>query len=91
MATVFSVRASPGRGNFSVSLASESPLVLKVGVPAAPEKGAANRELVFQLEKLLGCTVSMIAGQKSRKKILSAACTQDELMQRVKQFEKNER
>lgn len=47
MATAFSVRASAGKGSFLVSLVSEYPLTLKVDIPAAPEKGAANRELVF--------------------------------------------
>ncbi len=80
MATVFSVRASAGRGGFSVSLVSENPLVLRVGIPAAPEKGAANRELVFRLEELLGCPVRIIAGQKSRRKTLAAECTAGELV-----------
>ena len=85
MATVFSVRASPGRGSFSVSIVSENPLVLKVAIPAAPEKGAANRELVFRLEKMLGCPVRMIAGQKSRRKTLAAECSTEHLLEKIKE------
>jgi len=92
MATVFSVRASAGKGSFSVSLVSEHPLALRVGIPAAPEKGAANRELVFRLEELLGCDVQIIAGKTGRRKTLAAECAAYELVQKVKQMEKqNER
>ena len=83
MATVFSVRASAGKGSFSVSLVSENPLTLKVDIPAAPEKGAANRELVFRLEELLCCSVEIIAGKASRRKTLAAECTKDELVKRI--------
>lgn len=80
MATAFSVRASAGRGSFSVSLVSENPLALKVEIPAAPEKGRANRELVFRLEELLGCSVQILSGQKSRKKTLAADCSQEQII-----------
>ena len=84
MATAFAVRASPGKGSFSVSLASENPLVLRVELESAPEKGAANRELVFRLEKMLLCPVRIIAEQKSRRKTLAADCSQDELIRRLR-------
>ncbi|MCX6772180.1 MAG: DUF167 domain-containing protein [Candidatus Micrarchaeota archaeon] len=91
MATVFTVRASPGKGSFSVSLASDTPLVLRVGIMAAPEKGEANRELVFQLERMLGCTVQLLSGQTGRKKALAANCSQEQLVAKVKEFKENEK
>lgn len=84
MATVFSVRASAGKGSFSVSLVSEDPLALKVGIPAAPEKGRANRELVFRLEGLLGCSVQILSGQTGRKKMLAADCSAEQILEKIK-------
>ena len=89
MATVFSVRASAGKGSFSVSLVSENPLTLKVDIPAEPERGAANRELVFRLEELLGCSVQIIAGKTGRRKTLAAQCSAEHLLEKIKT--KNER
>ena len=83
MATVFAVKAAAGKRAFSASVLSEKPLVLRVGIPAAPEKGAANRELVFRLEELLCCSVEIIAGKASRRKTLAAECTKDELVKRI--------
>lgn len=85
MATVFAVKAAAGKRAFSASILSENPLTLKVDIPAAPQKGAANRELVFRLEKLLGCPVGIIAGQKSRSKTLAAGCSAEHLLEKVKQ------
>lgn len=88
MATVFTVKASAGKGRFSLSVISENPLALKADIPAAAEKGKANRELVFGLEKLLGCSVQIIAGKTGRRKTLAAECTSEELVQKVKENQK---
>lgn len=92
MAVAFSARVSAGRGRFSVSLFSEEPLAIKACIPAMPEGGRANRELVFRLEELLGCRVSMLSGHISRKKALWAECSREHLLRTVRENEgKNKR
>ena len=91
MATVFSVRASAGKGSFSASVMSEDPLVIKAEIPAEPVNGSANRMLLSCLEKLLGCSVELLAGQTARRKTLAADCAPDELVRRVKEFKKQNR
>lgn len=85
MATVFSVRASAGKGSFSASLVSVDPLVIKAGIAAQPMKGQANRELLSELENLLGCKVGLVAGANGRKKTLAADCTAENIVQKIKQ------
>lgn len=75
MATVFTVRAAAGKGEFSVSLASEKPLVLKVGIPEEPEGGRANRRLLSELGKRLSCRVEILAGHRNKKKTMAADCS----------------
>jgi uncharacterized protein YggU (UPF0235/DUF167 family) len=58
MATVFSVRAHAGARRLCLSVASETPLVLRAEIPEAPEGGRANRFLLCELEKSLGCSVN---------------------------------
>ncbi|VVC02343.1 putative ACR, YggU family [uncultured archaeon] len=89
MAVKFSVRACPGKRSFSASIASESPLVLKVDVPEEPEKGRANRMLLSALENMLGCDVTIVAGHTGRKKTLVADCSQGQLLEQVKKNGKN--
>ena len=84
MPTVFSVRASAGKGGFSVSLASGSPLIVKVGIPAQMVKGRANRALLSELENLLGCKVEILSGHTGRKKTLAADCSRDHLLAAIK-------
>ena len=84
MATVFTVRAATGKGSFSASVLSENPLTLKVEIPAEPVKGEANRMLVSCLEKLLGCSVEILAGKTSRRKTLAAGCPAGHLVEKVK-------
>ncbi|GEM_PF-3114761 len=86
--TVFEVRATAGKRRFFASIASESPLVIKAEIPSVPEKGKANRELLFSLEKLLCCQVELLSGATSRKKTLAAGCTKEELVRRIN-FRKN--
>lgn len=83
MATVFSVRASAGKGSFSASLVSVNPLVIKAGIPAQPEKGQANRALLSGLEKMLNCSVVILSGHTGRKKTLAADCTSEHLVQSI--------
>ena len=85
MATVFTVRAHPGAKRRSLSLATESPLVLKADIPEAPEDGRANRFLLVELEKALACRVVMLAGHKSRKKTLSADCPRERIIEAMKE------
>lgn len=80
METAFSARISAGRGSFSVSLFSESPLCIKASVPAEAQAGRANRELVLGLEKLLGCSVRIVSGYTNRRKALAAACSREHLL-----------
>ena len=87
MATVFSVRAHPGAKRRSLSLASESPLVLKADIPEAPEDGRANRFLLLELEKALACNVVMLAGHKSKRKTFAASCDASSIVEAVKAFE----
>jgi len=87
MATVFSVRAHPGAKRRSLSLVSESPLVLKADIPEAPEGGRANRSLLVELEKALACRVQMRSGHTSRRKTLSADCDASRIVAAVKGFE----
>ncbi|MEM2137646.1 MAG: DUF167 family protein [Candidatus Anstonellaceae archaeon] len=84
MPTVFTVRVSANRGSFSASLASENPLVMKADVPSEPRKGKANKVLLFELERLLGCRVELLSGQTGRKKTLAADCTREELIDKVR-------
>jgi len=88
MATVFSVRVCAGKGSFSVCLASENPLAIKADVPAKAENGKANRALVLNLEKLLGCRVSLLSGATSRRKTLAADCGREELVAKFKEMGK---
>ena len=87
MATVFAVRASPGKGSFSASILSERPLALRVQIPAKPVKGEANRVLLSGLESLLGCSVQLLSGQSGRRKTLAADCTAEELVRKIKSDE----
>jgi uncharacterized protein YggU (UPF0235/DUF167 family) len=89
MATVFSVRAHAGARRLCLSVASETPLVLRAEIPEAPEGGRANRFLLSELEKSLGCSVRMLAGQKSRKKTLSADCPRERIIEAIKRQRKN--
>lgn len=91
MATVFSVRVCAGKGSFSVSLASENPVVAKADVPAKAEKGMANRALVAGFEKLLSCRVELLSGATSRKKTLAADCTKEHLIGKIRESEKSKR
>jgi len=43
---------------------------LRVWVRSPPEKGEANKELVKELSRALGCEVRILGGVKSRKKLL---------------------
>ena len=86
--TVFEVRATAGKRRFFASIASESPLVIKAEIPSVPEKGKANRELLFRLEGLLGCRVEILSGAASRKKTLAADCAKEELIGGIN-FRKN--
>lgn len=88
MATVFSVRASAGKGRFSVALVSENPVCIKVEVPQEAQGGKANSALVFGFEKLLGCPVFILSGKKSRKKVVAAECEMKHLIEKVREFEK---
>lgn len=85
MATAFWVRASAGRGSFSVSLFSADPLILKADIPEQPENGRANRALLSGLEDLLGCKVSLLSGANARRKRLAADCTGEELVRKILQ------
>ena len=91
MAVAFSARVSAGGGSFSVSLFSEEPLAIKAQIPAKPEGGRANRELVFRLEELLGCNVSILSGHSSRKKTLAAKCSREHLLQAIRESERTKR
>ncbi len=84
MPTVFSVRASAGKGGFSASLVSVNPLVIKAGIAAQPMKGRANRALLSELENLLGCKVEILSGQTGRRKTLAADCTSEHLLAAIK-------
>lgn len=84
MATVFGIRAHPGARRFSLSIVSESPLVLRAGIPEKAEDGKANRFLLSELERMLRCSVTMLAGQKSKRKTLAADCDAAGLLSIVK-------
>jgi uncharacterized protein YggU (UPF0235/DUF167 family) len=84
MAVIFQVHAHAGAKKFSLSLMSEKPLVVRAGIPEEPEGGRATRALLSELEKTLSCKVTILAGQKSRRKTHAAECGQEELLQRIK-------
>jgi uncharacterized protein YggU (UPF0235/DUF167 family) len=89
MGTVFSVRAHADARKFALRLeATSPPIVVSAWIPAKPESGLANGRLVFELEKLLSCQVSILAGHKSRKKTLSAECDLETLLLKFREFEK---
>ncbi len=91
MATVFNVRASAGRGSFSVSLISANPPAIKACITAKPAHGRANRELLLGLEDLLGCSVKLVSGAASRKKTLAADCAKEHLVRAIRHKEKQRR
>lgn len=91
MAAVFQVRAHAKAGVFSLSLISGRPLVLRAEIPAEPENGRANAALLSELEKALGCSVSMVAGHKSKKKTLAADCTEGQLIERINEMTEKEK
>jgi uncharacterized protein (TIGR00251 family) len=86
MGTVAAVRVSAGKGSFSISIASENPLALKASIPAQPEKGLANRELLSRLEKMLGCSVQILSGHTNRKKTLAADCSREHLLAAIQGY-----
>ncbi|VVC02162.1 putative ACR, YggU family [uncultured archaeon] len=91
MGTAFELRASAGKRNFSVSLVSENPLALRAAIPAQPEKGHANRELLSRLEKMLGCSVQILSGHTGRKKTLAADCSREHLLKSIAEYSAKQR
>lgn len=91
MAVKFSVRVSAGKGSFSISLASENPLVLKADVPEEPVGGKANRMLLSGLEEMLSCRVEILSGHTSRRKTLVADCDAGKIIQMARTNEKKNR
>lgn len=88
VAIVFSVRAHAKAREFSLSLVSRHPLVLRADIPEEPQSGRANRLLLSELEKALSCSVKIIAGNKSRKKTLAAACSEEKILQAAGEYGK---
>jgi len=91
MAVIFQVHAHAGAKKFSLSLMSEKPLVARAGIPEEPEGGRATRVLLSNLESILSCKVTILSGQKSRRKTLAAECGQDELLQKIAEYAEIER
>ncbi|MBI5159503.1 DUF167 domain-containing protein [Candidatus Micrarchaeota archaeon] len=52
----------------------------RVWVPEKPEKNKANKQLVKNLEKLFGCSVTITRGANSRNKILETSKTEQEVI-----------
>jgi len=76
---------------FSLSIVSESPLVLRAEIPEDAESGKANRFLLSGLERMLRCSVVMVAGQKSKRKTLAADCDAARLIDAIKNQKTGER
>jgi len=91
LATVFGVRAHAKARRFSLSIVSESPLVLRAEIPEDAESGKANRFLLSGLERMLRCSVVMVAGQKSKRKTLAADCDAARLIDAIKNQKTGER
>ncbi|MFA4983247.1 MAG: DUF167 family protein [Candidatus Micrarchaeia archaeon] len=85
MAVIFQVHASACARKFSLSLMSEKPLVARAGIPEEPEGGKATRALLSELESMLSCKVTILSGQKSRRKTLAAECSQEELLRKFRE------
>jgi uncharacterized protein YggU (UPF0235/DUF167 family) len=85
MATVFSARVRAGARRLCLSLSSQTPLVLRADIPKEPENDRANRFLLLELEKALGCHVELLAGHKSKRKTLAADCPQERIIEAMKQ------
>lgn len=81
---MFYVRAKPCKGSFSLSILSEKPLVVSADIPTEPVLGRANALLLSELESLLGVSVLLVAGAKSRRKTLAADCPQEEIVGKLK-------
>ena len=56
---------------------------IKVHLRSAPEKNKANLELIKELSALLGCTVSIISGQTSKRKKLRVDVSESEFQKLV--------
>ncbi|MFH0817681.1 MAG: DUF167 domain-containing protein [Candidatus Micrarchaeota archaeon] len=58
----------------------------KASVASPPNKGKANKELEFELSKLLSCPVRVIKGASSRRKVLEVDLEVDEFSRRTKAY-----
>ncbi len=70
---IVEVSVVPKSGRFELSLKEGK---LKAYLKSPPEKNKANLELAKELSKLLGCQVTIVSGQKSRRKVLELDISQ---------------
>lgn len=90
MALIISVKVVPSSGKYEWVVDKNG--ALKCYLKSAPEKGAANKELVKNLSKLLKVPqldIEVIAGLTDRNKIVKiyAAVTLDQFLRRVGIYE----
>ena len=68
-------------------MVSEDPLVLRAGIPEAPENGRANAVLLSGLENALSCRVQILSGHRSERKTLAAECEPGRIIAAARAFE----
>lgn len=74
----------PNSDNFEITGINPWRNQVRISVKAAPKKGAANKELLNELESILGCPVKILSGEKSRsKKILIEGLSENTIVDKL--------
>ncbi len=77
------VKVEPDSRKFSI----EEDVIPKIKLEESPENGRANRELLKRLQKILGAKPGIISGHKSRRKKLEIPLDEDEIRQKMREYD----
>ncbi len=78
------VLVKPSKKRFKLYLDDDGRLVVELMSP--PTKGKANKELLQNLKKKLGCNVNLVRGQTSTIKLLEFTLSETELKRRINEL-----
>lgn len=78
------VKANPDSESFEIEGVNKWTNRLEIKLSSSARKGEANKELIHEMENLLGKKVSIKTGHKSRKKLLLVKdASEDEVKERL--------
>ncbi len=78
------IKVIPNANEFGIAFKEGNAIVR---LRAAPERNAANKELLRELKKIVEADVHLLSGSRSRKKAISfPELTDEEAMMRLKMF-----